>query len=143
VKISTLLAVKGSSVHTVRPEASVRAAVGLLGRHNVGALVVSADGTAVDGIMSERDVVRALDRLGPSVLDDPVSAIMSTEVRSTTPEDTVESLMATMTEHRIRHVPVVTGGLLSGMVSIGDVVKNRMEELEQDRDALVDYINAR
>jgi CBS domain-containing protein len=68
---------------------------------------------------------------------------MSTEIRSTTPDDSVESLMATMTEHRVRHVPVIEDGVLAGMVSIGDVVKNRMEELEQDRNALVDYINAR
>jgi CBS domain-containing protein len=143
VKISALLAVKGNSVVTIVPDASIEEAVALLGRHNVGALVVSSDGTAVDGIVSERDVVRAIDRSGAGVLHDPVSSIMSSEVRSTSPEDTVESLMTTMTEHRIRHVPVVEDGLLAGMVSIGDVVKNRMDELEQDRDALVDYINAR
>lgn len=143
MKISTLLGVKGTAVITVDPRASIAEGVSLLGRHNVGALVVSDDGRAVVGIISERDVVRALERLGPAVLEQPVASIMSSDVRSTSPDDTIESLMATMTEHRIRHLPVIENGMLAGMVSIGDVVKNRMEELEQDRNALVDYINAR
>jgi CBS domain-containing protein len=87
--------------------------------------------------------VRALDRLGAGILEPQVSTIMSSDVHTCSPEDTVESLMAAMTKHRVRHLPVVEGGVLAGMVSIGDVVKNRMDELEQDRDALVDYINAR
>jgi CBS domain-containing protein len=143
MKISALLAAKGASVVTIRPDASIAEAVAALGRHNVGALVVSSDGRSVDGIVSERDVVRALDRLGSGVLGPEVATIMSADVLSCTPEDTVESLMVTMTENRVRHIPVVEAGLLAGMVSIGDVVKNRMEELEQDRAALVDYINAR
>jgi CBS domain-containing protein len=143
MKISALLATKGASVVTIGPDASVREAVALLGSHNIGALVVSTDGRQVEGILSERDVVRSIDSVGPEGLDNTVSSIMSAEVRSTSPDDSVESLMATMTEHRIRHVPVLEEGTLVGMVSIGDVVKNRMEELEQDRDALVDYINAR
>jgi CBS domain-containing protein len=143
MKISALLAVKGASVVTIRPDASVAEAVAALGRYNVGALVVSTDGRSVDGIISERDIVRGLDQLGSGVLEPQVDTIMSAEVHTCSPEDTVESLMSTMTEHRVRHVPVVEGGVLAGMVSIGDVVKNRMEELEQDRDALVDYINAR
>jgi CBS domain-containing protein len=93
--------------------------------------------------MSERDVVRALEAVGPDVVGQPVSSIMTVDVQSTSPDSSVESLMATMTDHRVRHVPVVEDGVLVGMVSIGDVVKNRMEELEQDRNALVDYINAR
>jgi len=143
MKISALLATKGASVVTIGPDASVREAVALLGSHNIGALVVSTDGRQVEGILSERDVVRSIDSVGPEGLDNTVSSIMSAEVRSTSPDDSVESLMATMTEHRIRHVPVLEEGTLVGMGSIGDVVKNRMEELEQDRDALVDYINAR
>jgi CBS domain-containing protein len=143
MKIATLLEAKGRDVVTIPPGASIAEAIALLGVHNVGALVVSDDGKAVAGIVSERDVVRAIDAMGPAVLDKPVTSIMSTEIRSTTPEDSIESLMATMTEHRVRHVPVIEDGVLTGMVSIGDVVKNRMEELEQDRNALVDYINAR
>jgi CBS domain-containing protein len=143
MKIAALLEVKGHDVVTILPGTSIAEAIALLGRHNVGALVVSDDGKAVAGIVSERDVVRAIDAMGPAVLDKPVTNIMSTEIRSTTPDDSVESLMATMTEHRVRHVPVIEDGVLAGMVSIGDVVKNRMEELEQDRNALVDYINAR
>jgi CBS domain-containing protein len=143
MKISALLAVKGASVVTIRPDASIAEAVAALGKHNLGALVVSGDGRSLDGIVSERDIVRALDRLGAGILEPQVSTIMSRDVHTCSPEDTVESLMAAMTEHRVRHLPVVDGGVLAGMVSIGDVVKNRMEELEQDRDALVDYINAR
>ncbi len=143
MKISTLLQAKGASVFTIGPDASVAQAVDSLGEHNVGALVVSTDGRVVNGIMSERDIVRAVRRLGSEALAAPVSAIMSVEVRTTSRDDTVESLMATMTQHRIRHVPVLENGALAGMVSIGDIVKNRMEELESDRNALVDYINAR
>jgi CBS domain-containing protein len=143
MKISALLAAKGASVITIRPDASIAEAVAALRMHNVGALVVSSDGQSVDGIMSERDVVRALDRLGAGILEPQVATIMSRDVHTCSPDDTVESLMAAMTEHRVRHLPVVEAGVLAGMVSIGDVVKNRMEELEQDRDALVDYINAR
>lgn len=143
MKISALLAVKGASVVTIRPDASIAEAVAALAEHNVGALVVSEDGGSIDGIVSERDVVRALDRLGAGVLEPQVSTIMSRDVHTCSPDDTVESLMAAMTKHRVRHLPVVEGGVLAGMVSIGDVVKNRMDELEQDRDALVDYINAR
>ena len=143
MKISALLATKGASVVTIAPDASVAEAIAVLGRHNIGSLVVSRDGSVVEGIMSERDVVRALEAVGPDVVGQPVSSIMTVDVQSTSPDSSVESLMATMTDHRVRHVPVVEDGVLVGMVSIGDVVKNRMEELEQDRNALVDYINTR
>ena len=112
-------------------------------RHNVGALVVSSDGRAVEGIISERDVTHALDRLGGTILDKPVHMIMSSEVRTVSPDEKVESLAVMMTEYRIRHVPVLEDGALAGIVSIGDVVKSRIEELEEDRDALFKYINAR
>jgi CBS domain-containing protein len=106
-------------------------------------LVVSSDGRAVEGIISERDVTRALDRLGGTILDEPVHMIMSSEVRTVSPDEKVESLAVMMTEYRIRHVPVLEDGALAGIVSIGDVVKSRIEELEEDRDALFKYINAR
>jgi CBS domain-containing protein len=106
-------------------------------------LVVSRDGRAVEGIVSERDVARALDSLGGALLDEPVLTIMTSEVRAVSPDDEVEALAVIMTEHRMRHVPVLQGGALVGIVSIGDVVKSRIEELEQDREALFRYIEAR
>jgi CBS domain-containing protein len=106
-------------------------------------LVVSNDGLIVDGIISERDITRALERFGGAVLDKPVRMIMSSEVRTVSPTEEVESVAVMMTEHRIRHVPVLSDGTLTGIVSIGDVVKSRIEELEQDRDALFKYIDAR
>ena len=143
MKISELLATKGSFVATIAPDVPVIEVVRGLGEHNVGALVVSSDGVTVEGIVSERDVVRAIDRLGTGVLDEPVRTIMSADVHTSSIGDTVESLTAIMTEHRVRHLPVVENGRLVGMVSIGDLVKTRMVELEHDRDLLVDYINAR
>jgi len=143
MQISAILKSKGPSVATIGRNATVAAAVAELARHNVGALVVSTDGRAVEGIISERDVTRALDRLGGTILDKPVHMIMSSEVRTVSPDEKVESLAVMMTEYRIRHVPVLEDGALAGIVSIGDVVKSRIEELEEDRDALFKYINAR
>jgi len=142
MRISTILERKGSAVATIDPAATVAVAVAELQRHGIGALVVSADGAHIDGIVSERDIVRALADHG-DVLARPVSAIMSAPVSTCTPEDSVESLMAMMTDRRIRHVPVVVDGTLHGIVSIGDVVKSRIDELERDRNELVDYIYAR
>jgi CBS domain-containing protein len=143
VRISNLLANKGSSVATITGDDTVAHAVAELGRLRIGALVVSADGAHIDGIVSERDIVRALgDRLG-ALLEDPVSSIMTSIVATSSPDDEIESLMKTMTERRIRHVPVLSEGVLAGIVSIGDVVKSRIDELEKDRKELVEYINAR
>ncbi|WP_203338382.1 CBS domain-containing protein [Nocardioides limicola] len=125
---------------TVRPEATVRELVGLLAEHNVGALIVSADGDTVDGIASERDVVRRLVN-DSDLLDRSVSAIMTTVVQTCTPDDAVDALMAQMTKHRIRHVPVVEDGRLTGIISIGDVVKHRIGELEFERDQLDHYVH--
>ena len=130
----------GDAVVTITPDASVRELVALLARHNVGALIVSVDGASVDGIVSERDVVRKL-HADDAILDGPVSAIMTTQVLSCEPDATVDSLMVLMTEHRIRHVPVVTAGRLTGIISIGDVVKSRMAELEFERDQLDSYVH--
>ena len=143
MRISEVLGGKtgGSSgaVVTVSPDATVRELVGLLAEHNIGALVVSRDGSAVDGIVSERDVVRRLPD-DASVLDAAVSTIMSREVRTCTGRDTVNDLMLLMTQHRFRHVPVVEEDRLVGIVSIGDVVKSRMSELEFERDQLDSYV---
>jgi len=143
VRISTLLGAKGAFVVTIGRAATVADAVAALSEHRVGALVVSDDGLHIDGIVSERDVVRRLHDLQGGLLAESVMLIMSSDVQTCSPEDEVESLTATMTEHRIRHVPVVDGGVLVGIVSIGDVVKSRMDELQKDRDELVEYIHAR
>ena len=128
-------------VVTVKPDATVRDLVGMLAEYNIGALVVSSDGSSVDGIVSERDVVRRLND-DDAVLDAPVSSIMSTEVRTCSGTDTVNELMALMTERRFRHVPVVKNDKLVGIVSIGDVVKSRMSELEFERDQLDSYVQS-
>ena len=141
--ISTLLAQKGSNVATIRGDATVAEAVDELNRHHVGALVVSSDGVRIDGIVSERDVVRKMSERRETVLGEPVSSIMSATVSTCSLDDDTESLMRMMTERRIRHVPVVDDGRLSGIVSIGDVVKNRIEELEKNRSELIEYITAR
>jgi CBS domain-containing protein len=141
MRINDVLAGKaGREVVTVRPDATVRDLLGMLAEHNIGALVVSTDGSTVEGIVSERDVVRHLHR-DEAILDSPVSAIMSSEVRSCEGGSTVDEVMALMTERRIRHVPVVRGGTLTGIVSIGDVVKSRMGELEFERDQLDSYVH--
>jgi CBS domain-containing protein len=143
VRIQTLLTNKGSDVATIRSDATVAEAVEALSRHHVGALVVSDDGSTIDGIVSERDVVRKMSERGEAVVHDLVASIMSATVYTCSPEDDTELLMRTMTERRVRHVPVVDGGRLCGIVSIGDVVKDRIEELEKNRTELIEYITAR
>jgi len=143
MKISTLLDRKGTSVATIAGEATIREAVGELQSHRIGALVVSADGEHIEGILSERDVVRGIADRGSDLLEESVNSIMTSTVFTCTPEDDTESLMAVMTDRRIRHVPVETDGLLRGIVSIGDVVKSRIDELEKDRRELTEYITAR
>jgi CBS domain-containing protein len=140
VHISQLLRHKGVDVATVEASASIRTALALLAQHGVGALVVSADGRSIDGIVSERDVVRALHERGAALLAEPVSSVMTADVHTCLPGAGVEELARTMTDHRVRHVPVVDGGRLVGIVSIGDVVKARLDELESERAQLVDYI---
>ncbi|MGY1812924.1 CBS domain-containing protein [Blastococcus sp. SYSU D00820] len=141
MQISQVLRRKGAEVATVDRGTSVRAALEVLARKGIGALVVSPDGRAIEGIVSERDVVRALDARGAGLLAEPVEALMTAEVRTCVPTASVHDLARTMTDHRIRHVPVVDeAGLLLGIVSIGDVVKARLDELEEERAQLVDYI---
>jgi CBS domain-containing protein len=140
MRIASVLQRKGDTVVTVQPSDTVRVLLDRLAEHRVGALVVSEDGQTMAGIVSERDVVRRLQSDGPVVLDSPVSAIMTAEVRTCTPETGVDDLMRTMTEHRIRHIPVVVDGRLAGIVSIGDVVKQRIDELQSERDQLTAYI---
>jgi CBS domain-containing protein len=140
MRIKDVLQSKGStSVITIAPGATIRELVDLLATHNIGAVVVSQDGAVPDGIVSERDVVRRMP--DENLMDEPVSAIMTEEVRVCEPADLLDDLMVLMTEHRIRHVPVVDEGILIGLVSIGDAVKVRMRELEYERDRLNDYVS--
>jgi CBS domain-containing protein len=142
MRIKEVLASKPThDVVTVRPDATVRDLLGLLAEHNIGALVVSGDGASVDGIVSERDVVRRL-HADESLLESPVSSIMSSPVHTCGTDATVNELMEVMTERRFRHVPVVVDGRLLGIMSIGDVVKSRMSELQFERDQLDSYVHS-
>jgi CBS domain-containing protein len=139
MRIADVLRNKGASVATITPETSVAGLLTELAVHNIGAMVVvSQDGLV--GIVSERDVVRKLHEIGADILRRPVSEIMTTVVATCSPNDSVNSLTALMTENRVRHVPVVVNGRLAGIVSIGDVVKTRMEELETEQQQLQAYI---
>jgi CBS domain-containing protein len=141
--IVTVLRAKGDSVATIPPTATVRDLLGLLAEQRIGAAVVTSD-DAIAGIVSERDVVRRLADDGGALLDRQVAEIMTADVVTCSKETSVEDLARTMTERRIRHVPVVDAdGALVGIVSIGDVVKSRISELEGERDDLVGYIGAR
>ena len=138
--VSTILADKGADVVTVSPEQDVQGLLSLLAQHKVGALVVSPNGTTISGIVSERDIVRAL-AAGESLMSEPVSTIMTSEVFVSTTHVKIDELMTVMTSRRIRHIPITTdSGELIGIVSIGDLVKARLSELETEKAALVDYI---
>jgi CBS domain-containing protein len=138
--VSQILKQKGDTVFTTTPSETIAAVAGLLQARGVGALVV-LDAGQIAGIVSERDVVRRLNDRGPALLDGPVSEIMTTLVASCGPEDSVDQLSVLMTERRIRHVPVLANGRLAGIISIGDVVKNRMEQLEKSQEQLEAYIS--
>ncbi|MUL43001.1 CBS domain-containing protein [Streptomonospora sp. PA3] len=137
--IAEILRGKGSGVVAVSPEESVAGLLARLARHNIGAVVVMRDGRVV-GVASERDIVRALQERGAALLEAPVSDIMTADVVTCATEDTDDTLTVVMTENRIRHVPVLDGEELVGIVSIGDVVKSRISQLEQDRRQLEAYI---
>jgi CBS domain-containing protein len=144
VNVQSILAAKGSAVATIDASSSLAQATASLRDHGVGALVVSSGGGAIEGIISERDVVRALAAHGGGTLGRTVSSAMSSDVVTCRPADTVDELMALMTARRFRHVPVVDDdGSLIGIVSIGDVVKYRLGELEHENQALFDYIHGR
>lgn len=144
MNISDLLRLKdperNPGVVTIAPTATVTELLASLAEHNVGALV-AVDGTDVVGIVSERDVVRRIAKRGPDVLDKPIAEIMTTTVLSCASTDDVHSVAETMTQRRIRHMPVIDDGSLSGIISIGDVVAARIAQLEQDRQQLEQYIS--
>lgn len=130
MNVETILRNKGNWVATIRPDATVGAAVNILNREHIGAIVVSEDGSGVDGLLSERDIVIALAEHGKNLLACPVDEVMSRTVITCEPGDSVEELMAEMTSRRIRHFPVMLRGRLCGIVSIGDLVKSRLDEVE-------------
>ena len=132
MKVQEILAHKGNKVVTIRPDATVSTAVHRLALERIGALVVSEDGRSIQGVLSERDIIKALAEDGAAILapDRRVRDLMSRGVRTCRPDDTVKAVMAEMTRHRFRHMPVVEGGRLAGLVSIGDVVKTRLDEME-------------
>jgi CBS domain-containing protein len=140
MRITDVLRGKGTQVVTVPPDTKVRRLLDVLAEHRIGAVVVSADGTSVGGIVSERDIVRAFAKRGAAVMSEPVSAIYTADVHTITPDISLDEVMRIMTERRIRHAPVVVDGTLRGIVSIGDVVKYRIDELETERAHLTDYI---
>ncbi len=140
MRISEVIRRKGDEVVTISPDASVGQLLELLAGRGIGAVVVSDDGASVTGIVSERDVVRHLHLHGTDVLRGTVAAIMTTQVLTCSLDDDLEALARQMTEHRFRHVPVVVEGRLHAIVSIGDIVKNRIDELQHERDQLVGYI---
>lgn len=139
--ISEVLQRKGNAVATVAPDSTIADVVDSLQQHGVGALVVSADGRAVDGIISERDVVRALAVHGNGTLDRTAADLMTSEVVTCSPTATIEQLMTEMTERRFRHVPVTEDDVLIGIVSIGDVVNARVRNLETETRQLTNYIS--
>lgn len=142
--VHSILKVKGTHVATIRPGATLADATASLRDHGVGALVVCGEDRMLVGIISERDVVRALAAHGGSTLGRDVASAMSTSVTTCRADDTVDALMELMTERRIRHLPVIDDdGALAGIVSIGDVVKARVGQLEIENDQLADYIHAR
>jgi len=142
MRIRDVLRHKGDKVVTIGPEESVRSLLDLLAEHRVGAVLVSGTPGAVDGIVSERDVVRGLQSRGESLLDGSVSQIMTVDVHTTSPDDTVDEVMLLMTDKRVRHLPVLSDGLLVGFVSIGDLVNTCIAELRIERDQLTAYITS-
>jgi len=140
MNVETILRSKGGWVATIWPTATIAEAVEMLNRERIGAIVVSDDGERVDGILSERDIVSALAADGSDLLSRSVGEIMTRHVVTCGPDDTVEALMAEMTNRRIRHFPVVADGRLCGIVSIGDLVKNRLDEVEFEANSLRSFI---
>jgi CBS domain-containing protein len=140
--VENILAHKGPGVVTIQPGSAVAEVVASLSKHGIGALLVSSDGRTIAGIVTERDIVRALAAFGPELFDKAVREIMTTNVHTCVPGDEVRSVAKTMTDKRFRHMPVTVDGALTGIVSIGDVVKSRLDELETEHDQLLSYISS-
>ena len=138
--VKAIVSRKGRDVLTIEPTASLAAAVKLLAERRIGAIVITGADHQVIGILSERDIVRALAARGPTALDEPVGQVMTRKVMTCAEDETVASVAERMTEGKFRHLPVVDSGRLAGIVSIGDVVKYRLEEMERESSALKEYI---
>lgn len=139
--IKGILANKASQkVHMIAPTATIQEAVADLSSHRVGVLVISSDGKALDGVLSERDIVRELGRHGGSVLHDNVGNLMTKNVKTCTADDSAEDVLQTMTDGRFRHIPVMDGTKIVAMISIGDLVKARLDEIEQENNSIVEMI---
>ena len=138
--VKAILSRKGNNVITIEPTVMLSAAVKILAEHRIGAVVVAGADKQVAGILSERDIVRALAQRGPGALEDAVGQVMTRKVVTCTESDTVAALMERMTQGKFRHLPVVERGKLVGLVSIGDVVKHRLGEMEHESNALREYI---
>ncbi len=141
MNVETILAGKGRDVLTIAPDAVIADAVRLLGAKGIGAVVVSADGKMVSGILSERDIVHGLAEHGGALLDRRIDELMTRNVETCSGRDTDQEVLALMTERRFRHVPVVEDGVLVGIVSIGDVVKSRLDGIASEAEAMRDYIS--
>jgi CBS domain-containing protein len=140
MRVHDVLIHKGSAVATIAPGATVAEALDSLDKNGIGALVVTSDGKTIEGIISERDIVRALNVRRADLLGMAVREVMRADVPTCVPSDLISTLARTMTEKRFPHLPVVVDGVLSGIVSIGDVVKSRVDELETEHDQLIDYL---
>ena len=139
--VKAILSSKGRTVVTIEPTATIEDAIGTLTRHNIGALVVLGPEQRVIGVLSERDIVRALaDQGAAGVLKNPLAQVMTRNVSTCLEADKVGAVMEQMTNGKFRHVPVLEGGRLVGIISIGDVVKHRLHEMERDQEAMRDYI---
>ena len=143
MSVESILKAKGTHVETTRPDTTLYTIVWDLKLKGIGALVVSEDGTSVLGLISERDIVRGLAEHGATILSLPVSKLVTSPVVTCTPRESITAVMARMTRHRVRHLPVVEGGKLCGIVSIGDVVKHRLDELELEANILRENLMAR
>jgi CBS domain-containing protein len=140
MNVATILKMKGKGVVTAKPDMSLLDVAKLLGQHGIGCIVIEDDDGKVAGIVSERDIVRAIGNAGAKTLKEPVSAYMTKTVVTAREADTIDRLMSEMTTHRFRHLPVVERGRLIGIVSIGDVVKMRIAEAEMEAAAMRNYI---
>jgi CBS domain-containing protein len=143
MNVETILASKGREVSTIRPDATVAEALHRMRTERIGALVISEDGARIAGIISDRGIMWAIDEHGVGVLGNSIGSVMTREVFTCSHQDRVSALMATMTKRRFRHIPVVEeDGRLCGIISIGDVVKHRLDEIQSEADALREYITS-
>jgi CBS domain-containing protein len=138
--VRKILNLKGSDVVTIAPEKKLLEAIALIAKHRIGALIVTGKNSEVMGVLSERDIVRLLSNKDANRFENSVSSAMTAPVKSCKPDDTIQQIMQVMTAGRFRHMPVVESGKLAGVISIGDVVKLRLEEMERESEHLKEYI---